>query len=91
MREFNEEEFEAESIDEAEFTKGFNWGYSLADTNEALVRGIVDEGIVSASDHAKGFEAGAMERFREKESQRTEELDSLRRGNEKDKGRELER
>ncbi len=68
MKDFNEEELEADGIDEAEFTKGFNWGYGLAETNETLVKGIVEQGLGSTSDHSKGFEAGAMEKFREKEA-----------------------
>ena len=90
MRDFSDEEFEAEGIDAVEFTDGFNWGYLLAETHEDVVKGMLDDGIESPSDHSKGFEQGAREWFREKEAERAEELDSLR-GKDQDKGRDLER
>ncbi|MCF8275574.1 MAG: hypothetical protein K9J17_02475 [Flavobacteriales bacterium] len=84
-----EDEFEnpEDGINVAEYEKGFNQAFVVAEANPTLAKDIFSS-LELDSDFASGLFHGSREFFRQQELDRAKELDSLRnRGNDMERGR----
>jgi len=72
-------------FDEAEYAKGFNWGYVIGEHNPALAQELMKD-LEHDGGRANGLIDGFREFFREKEKDRMSDLENLRK-----RGRDIDR
>lgn len=84
-----EDEFEyiENGVNVAEYEKGFNQAFVVAEANPTLAKDIFSS-LVLDSDFASGLFHGSKEFFRQQELDRAKELDQIRnRGDDLERGR----